>query len=179
LTYTFVTSRTQDPYGLAQAKRTSDAPQGTADKYVSSAAAAKFAGVSLVITTSSDCATGALADLLQERPVLRNDSDNQTGTLFDPSKRNDIQNLLVRDGDEMLIAALTSRPDANIDKIVHDTTCSQTDLNACDKALTDLIAATKTYMDAAGAPTYDTLSDGTDPTWAFFTFTGDDVKSLP
>lgn len=178
MTYTFVKSAKQQPYKLASEKRGAGAPTNTDDKYVRYLSASKSVGISLVVTTASDCATGALADLLGRQPVVKGENDATANTLFDLEKREAIQKLLVRDGAEVMLAAITSRADTKIDALVKETTCSPTDLTACEKTFDALVDASENFMSAQGAATYDTLSAGTDPTWAFTTFTAGDVKTL-
>lgn len=178
MTYTSATNSVQQPYVQTSETRAADAPTTSTAKYVKSLSAVKFVGVSLVVTAASDCALGALADLLGRRPIVREGFNNESGTLFDPTKRKDIQDLLVRDGTEMALAILTSRRDAKMEDLVKNTTCSPTDLGACEKVLDDLTAEADAFMETSGTSTYETLTSGTDPTWAFTTFVPGDVKSV-
>jgi hypothetical protein len=61
---------------------------------------------------------------------------------------------------------------------VKSTTCSPTDLGACEKVLSDLQDAADKFMGDVGTPTIDSLSAATDPDWAFLTFTTGDVATL-
>lgn len=178
MTYTFASNSLQQAYQQTAETRASGAPTTSTAKYVKSLSAAKFVGVSLVVTAASDCALGALADLLGRRPIVREGFNNENGTLFDPAKRKQIQELLVRDGSEVMLATISSRQDAKIEKLVKDTTCSATDLGACETVIDELMDAAKTFMDTSGTSTYETLTAGTDPTWAFTTFVPGDVKNV-
>jgi len=180
MTFTSASSAKQGAYSLSPENRTAGAPLDPGDEqYVRFASAAKSVGVSLVMTTASDCATGALADLLGTQPIVRNGLHVTVGTLLDPAKRAQIQDLLVRDGTEIMLAVITTRSDAAIDKLVQETTCSPTDLAACEQVLEDLEKATSAFMAADGTPTYQSLSTATDPNWAFLRFTPGDLRILP
>jgi hypothetical protein len=176
MTYSFATSAVQRAYHFDTEKRTAATP--ATGSFVHALSAQKGVGVSLAVTTASDCATGALADLLGRKPIVLEGYNNERGTLFDPELRSEIQKLLVRDGAEILLATITTRPDDTIDQLVKNTTCSPTDLSACEKVLSDLQDAADKFMGDVGAPTFDTLSSATDPDWAFLTFTTGDVATL-
>lgn len=178
MTYTFATNSAQQAYVQTSETRAAGAPTTSTAKYVKALSATKFVGVSLVVTAASDCALGALADLLGRRPLVREGFNNESGTLFDPAKRKEIQELLVRDGSELMLATLTSRQDTKIEKLIKETTCSPTDLGACEAVLDELMVEAHVFMDSSGTPTYETLTAGTDPLWAFTTFVSGDVKNV-
>ena len=132
----------------------------------------------LAVTFASDCALGAMSDLLGAQPRVADASGNN-GRILDPSKRAAIQDLLVRDGSEVMLAFAAHKPVAAVDDLMETTTCGPADLAACEAAL-KVLEDTDPFPAALGErPLYEALADGTDPSWSITAFTTSSVSPLP
>jgi hypothetical protein len=139
----------------------------------------RFFGATLGFDFASDCAVGALADVLGAAPVIRKRGpapDPDRGALLDPSKRADIQNVLVRDGAQAWVAIVSNRPRPELEAKLRASTCSAADLTACSKLLEDLGEAR-----LAGSPwgptDYDALTRN-EGEWSVTSFASGALNSL-
>jgi hypothetical protein len=133
------------------------------------------------VTVASDCAAGALADAVGSVPSVRqlNFAGGATkGTLLDPAKRDVIQSTLVRDGALLHLAVISNRPRAVMQKIVDDTTCSATDLAACEAAIVALETESAKLSTEGALPAYASLAANQDPNWSVTRFDASQVVIL-
>lgn len=132
----------------------------------------------LAVTFASDCALGAMSDLLGARPRVGSPAGHG-GTILDASKRAAIQDLLVRDGSEVMLAFAAHKPVAAVDDLMETTTCGTADLSACEAAVKMLDDSSPFPAGLGERPTYEALAEGTDPSWSITSFTTSSVSVLP
>lgn len=162
-------------YSLDDATRTPTTP--AAGAWVRTVRPSRTYLFALAVTFASDCALGAMSDLLGRKPFVTSSLGNDG--LLDASKRAAIQDLLVRDGAEVMLAFATHKPVAAVDDLMETTTCGPTDLSACEAALKVLDEWDPFPAAIDERPTYEALVEGTDPSWSITSFTTSSVSTLP
>ena len=163
-------------YSLDDSTRTPTTPE--AGEWVRTVRPSRTYLFALAVTFASDCALGAMSDLLGKRPRVASPGGND-GLILDPSKRAAIQDLLVRDGSEVMLAFATHKPVAVVDDLMETTTCGPADLSACEAAL-KVIDDSSPFPTALGErPSYEAVVDGNDPSWSITSFTTSSVPVLP
>lgn len=143
----------------------------------------RFFGFALVVDLTSDCAAGALADVLGRKAMVANGFDQFDNTILDPNKRSKLQELLVRDGATIRVSIISNKPRPAAEALVNATTCGPSDLGACAQLLGDL---SQVMNDVGASPTlpnsqtsYVSLAGNTHDSWSVLRLGTEEVTVLP
>lgn len=170
MTYYSASFEKAGPFRMDDERPTSAMPNAPTARFVRFVSPLRFFGFVVAIDTASECATGALADALGH-PVSLRSTFGTEGTLFDPTTKDKVQKLLVRDGAIVRISVIGNKPIAAVEAIVASTSCGPADVLACEKLIQDLTEAANAETSAAAVtPDYTALTTDVDPHWSVTDF---------